>query len=95
MEQSIRHGSRNSPLAGYQIAATMQEYDAYVRHDEADAWVAITLPYSGQLDANEHAFQLMFMHNSTQPALLDEVQVTISTGGRAFTFVGFERRWFA
>ena len=39
----------NSPLAGYQIAATMQEYDAYVRHDEADAWVAITLPYSGHL----------------------------------------------
>ena len=72
----------NSPLAGYQIAATMQEYDAYVRHDEADAWVAITLPYSGQLDANEHAFQLMFMHNSTQPALLDEVQVTMSTGQR-------------
>ena len=72
----------NSPLAGYQIAATMQEYDAYVRHDEADAWVAITLPYSGQLDANEHAFQLMLMHNSTQPALLDEVQVTMSTGGR-------------
>ncbi|MEC8589787.1 MAG: hypothetical protein VXY35_06510, partial [Candidatus Thermoplasmatota archaeon] len=72
----------NSPLAGYQIAATMQEYDAYVRHDEADAWVAITLPYSGQLDANEHAFQIMFMHNSTQPALLDEIQVTMSTGGR-------------
>ena len=72
----------NSPLAGYQVAATMQEYDAYVRHDEADVWVAVTLPYSGQLEANEHAFQLMFMHNSTQPALLDEIQVTLSTGGR-------------
>lgn len=72
----------NSPLAGYQIAAVMQEYDAYVRHDESDAWGAINLPYSGQLEANEHAFQLMFMHNSSQPALLDEVQVTMSTGGR-------------
>ena len=72
----------NSPLAGYQIAATTQEYDAYVRHDESDAWIAVTLPYSGQLEPNEHAFQLMFMHNSSQPALLDEVQITMSSGQR-------------
>lgn len=72
----------NSPLAGYQIAATMQEYDAYVRHDEADPWIPIGLPYSGLLGPNEHAFQLMFMHNTSQPALLDEVQVTMSSGQR-------------
>ncbi|MGB1660041.1 MAG: hypothetical protein ACPHHS_06060, partial [Candidatus Poseidoniaceae archaeon] len=33
-------------------------------------------------DANEHALQLKFEHNSSSPALLDQVQVTMSTGGR-------------
>jgi len=72
----------NSPLAGYQIAAVSQEFDAFVRHDINDAWTSILLPYSGSLSANEHAFQLMFMHNSSQPALLDQVQVTMSSGQR-------------
>ncbi|MGB2048054.1 MAG: hypothetical protein ACPHWX_00320 [Candidatus Poseidoniaceae archaeon] len=72
----------NSPLAGYQIAAVSQEFDAFVRHDVNDAWTSILLPYSGALSANEHAFQLMFMHNSSQPALLDQVQVTMSSGQR-------------
>ena len=72
----------NSPLAGYQIAAVSQEFDAFVRHDVNDAWTSILLPYSGALSTNEHAFQLMFMHNSSQPALLDQVQVTMSSGQR-------------
>ena len=72
----------NSPLAGYQIAAVSQEFDAFVRHEPNDAWTPITLPFSGALLPNEHAFQLMFMHNSTQPALLDQVQVTLSSGQR-------------
>ena len=72
----------NSPLAGYQIAAVSQEFDAFVRHDVNDAWTSISLPYSGALSTNEHAFQLMFTHNSSQPALLDQVQVTMSSGQR-------------
>ena len=72
----------NSPLSGYQVAAVVQEYDAYVRHHPSHAWTSVSLPYSGSLDANEHAFQLMFMHNSTQPALLDQVQITMSSGQR-------------
>jgi len=72
----------NAPLANYQIATVMQEFDAFVRHDESDAWTSITLPYSGMLDANEHAFQIKFEHNSSTPALLEQVQVTMSTGGR-------------
>ena len=72
----------NSPLAGYQIAAVSQEFDAFVRHDVNDAWASISLPYSGALSTNEHAFQLMFTHNSSQPALLDQVQVTMSSGQR-------------
>ena len=73
----------NSPLAGYQVAAVAQDFDAYVRHAESDPWTSISLPYSGMLTPNEHAFQLRFMHNSSQPALLDEVQVTMSSGQRA------------
>ncbi|MGB2031078.1 MAG: hypothetical protein ACPH9F_00500 [Candidatus Poseidoniaceae archaeon] len=72
----------NSPMAGYQIAAVMQDFDAFVRHAESDPWTPITLPYSGMLDANEYTFQLKFEHNSTQPGLLDQVQVTMSTGER-------------
>ncbi len=72
----------NSPLASYQIAAVMQEFDAFVRHAESDPWTSITLPYSGLLSPNEHAFQIMFMHNSSQPALLDQIQVTMSSGQR-------------
>ena len=53
-----------------------------MRHDKADPWTAISLTFSGLLGANDHAFLLMFMHNSTQPALLDEVQVTMSSGQR-------------
>ncbi len=72
----------NSPMAGYQIAAVMQDFDAFVRHAESGPWTPITLPYSGMLDANEYTFQLKFEHNSTQPGLLDQVQVTMSTGER-------------
>ena len=72
----------NSPLAGYQIAAVSQDFDSFVRHAESEPWTPISLPYSGILSPNEHAFQLMFMHNTSQPALLDEVQVTMSTGQR-------------
>ncbi|MAR47158.1 MAG: hypothetical protein CMA41_05075 [Euryarchaeota archaeon] len=72
----------NSPLATYQIAAVMQDFDAFVRHAESDPWTSISLPYSGLLSPNEHAFQIMFMHNSSQPALLNQVQVTMSSGQR-------------
>ena len=75
----------NSPLASYQIAAVMQDFEAFVRHTESDAWVPITLPYSNTLSANEHAFQIMFMHNSSQPALLEQVQITMTSGQRVFS----------
>ena len=75
----------NSPMAGYQIAAIMQDFDAFVRHAESDPWTPITLPYSGMLNANEYTFQLKFEHNSTQPGLLDQVQVTMSTGERVYS----------
>lgn len=74
--------SNNAPMAGYLVSAVMNEYDAYVRHHASESWTPINLPYSGSLSANEHSFQLQFIHNSTTPSLLDKVQVTLQTGGK-------------
>ena len=74
--------SNNAPMAGYLVSAVMNEYDAYVRHHTSESWTQISLPYSGSLGANEHSFQLQFVHNSTMPSLLDTVQVTLQTGGK-------------
>ena len=75
--------SNNAPMAGYLVSAVMNEYDSYVRHDASESWTPITLPYTGSLGANEHSFQLQFVHNSSTPSLLDKVQVTLQTGGKA------------
>jgi hypothetical protein len=74
--------ANNAPIAGYLVSSVMSEYDAYVRHHTTDNWTAISLPYSGSLEANEHSFQLQFIHNSTTPSLLDKVQVTLQTGAK-------------
>ena len=74
--------SNNAPMAGYLVSAVMNEYDSYVRHDASESWTPITLPYTGSLGANEHSFQLQFVHNSSTPSLLDKVQVTLQTGGK-------------
>ena len=74
--------ANNAPMAGYLVSAVMNEYDAYVRHHASESWTPISLPYSGLLGANEHSFQLQFVHNSTTPSLLDKVQVTLQTGGK-------------
>lgn len=75
----------NSPIAGYQIAAILQEFEAFVRHSESDSWTSVSLPYSGTLSPNEHAFQVKFVHNSTTNASLEEIQVTISSGQRVYS----------
>ena len=75
--------ANNAPMAGYLVSAVMSEYDAYVRHHSTDNWTLISLPYTGTLEANEHSFQLQFVHNSSTPSLLDKVQVTLQTGTKA------------
>ena len=74
--------ANNAPMAGYLVSAVSNEYDAYVRHHISDNWTLISLPHTGSLEANEHSFQLQFVHNSTSPSLLDKVQVTLQTGGK-------------
>ena len=55
--------ANNAPMAGYLVSAVLNEYDAYVRHHASDSWTSISLPYTGSLEANEHSFQLQFVHN--------------------------------
>ena len=55
--------ANNAPMAGYLVSAVLNEYDAYVRHHASDSWTSISLPHTGSLEANEHSFQLQFVHN--------------------------------